>query len=82
MFVEVLAGLLLAGAIPCAVDEIAPIKRQLAIAKTRQPLDSLKMATSLRFEIDDIWPVFAKTSVSDKANLWNLFLLKNTVGRL
>jgi hypothetical protein len=39
-----LVDLLLAGAIPCAVDEMAPIRRQLAIAKTRQPLDSLKMA--------------------------------------
>ena len=44
MFVEVLAGLLLAGAIPCAADEKAPIRRQLAIAKTTQHLDSLKMA--------------------------------------
>jgi hypothetical protein len=44
MFVEVLAGLLLAGAITCAVEEMAPIRRQLAIAKTRQHLNSLKMA--------------------------------------
>jgi hypothetical protein len=35
-----------------------------------------KWPTSSRFEIGDIWPVFAKTSVSDKVNLWNLFLLK------
>jgi hypothetical protein len=43
MIVEVLAGLLLAGAIPCGVDEMAPIRTQLAVAKTRQHLDPLKM---------------------------------------
>jgi len=82
MFVDVLAGLLLAGAIPCAMDEMAPIRRQLAMAKTRQHLDSLKMATSLRFEIGGSWPVFVTTSVSDRANLWNLFFVENGSGRL
>jgi hypothetical protein len=65
MFVGVFADLLLAGAIPCAVDEMPPIRRQPAIAKTTQHLDSLKIATSLRFEIGGIWPVFVTTSVSD-----------------
>ena len=81
MFVEILAGLILAGATPCAADEMAQIRRQLATAKNRQPLDSLKMAYLIEVEISDIWPVFAKTSVSDKVSFRKFVFLLNPSDR-